>query len=231
MNLIDTSRQVGVFSPDKFGDQRIDVIGAGASGSHIALSLAKLGLEKIHVWDFDDVESHNVCTSRFQQSDIGRKKVEALRDCVRAETGLEIQIHPERVDGTQKLGKFVFLLTDTMASRKEIWQNAIRFKVGTKLMIETRMGASEGRIYVVNPNRPAEVRGWEETLYEDADAEVSACGTSLQVGPTAEFLSGLAVWQLIRWLDVENGVEGATLDNEILFWMRTPALMTRRFDD
>jgi hypothetical protein len=231
MNPIDITRHIDVFSPDKFGKRRIDVIGAGATGSRIVLSLAKLGLDNIHVWDFDIVEAHNIANQAFGQSDIGRPKVEALRDLVKAQTGLDITIHNERVDGTQELGDVVFLLTDTMASRKEIWQKGIRYKKRTKLMLETRMGADTGRVYAVNPAKPNQVKGWEGTLYDDAVAEVSACGASITVGPTAEFLSGLAVWQLIRWSAIEaaEGKSEDVLDNEILWGLRPLYFMTRTF--
>jgi molybdopterin/thiamine biosynthesis adenylyltransferase len=229
MNNIDTTRHVDVFSPDAFGNKRIDVIGAGASGSRIVLSLAKLGLENIHVWDFDKVEAHNIANQAFSQADIGRPKVEALRDLVEKATGHQIHIHNEKVDGTQELGDVVFLLTDTMASRQEIWKKGIRYKMRTKLMIETRMGTDQGRVYAINPTKPAQVKGWEGTLYGDDVAEVSMCGTSITVGPTAEFLSGLAVWQLIRWQNIEAGKEDK-LDHETLFFLRPAMFMTRQFD-
>jgi len=229
MNPIDITRHIEVFSPDAFGRRRIDVIGAGASGSRIVLSLAKLGLEDIHVWDFDKVEAHNIANQAFSIADVGKLKVEALRDLVRQQTGATIHVHAERVDGSQQLGDVVFLLTDTMASRKEIWNKGIRYKMRTKLLIETRMGTDEGRVYTVNPTRPAQVKGWEATLYDDAVAQVSACGASVTVGPTAEYLSGLAVWQLIRWAAIEKGKED-TLNNEILFGMRQPYIITRQFE-
>ena len=243
MNIIDTTRHVGVFSPDAFGNRRIDVIGAGASGSRIVLSLAKLGLENIHVWDFDKVEAHNIANQAFSQADIGRPKVDALKDLVERATGLAITTHNERVNGTQALGEVIFLLTDTMSSREEIWKKGIRYKMRTKLMIETRMGTDQGRVYTINPTKPAQVKGWEETLCGDDVAEVSACGTSISVGPTAEFLSGLAVWQLIRWFSIESAAEKADekanekdgkepdkIDHEIIFGLRPLFTMTRNFD-
>lgn len=244
MNIVDITRHAEVFSRDAFGNRRIDVIGAGASGSRIVLSLAKLGIENIHVWDFDVVEAHNIANQAFCQTDIGRPKVEALKDLVKAHTGLEINIHNERVDGSQALGDVVFLLTDTMASRQEIWKKALRYKVATKLMIETRMGADEGRVYTINPTKPKQVRGWESTLYGDDVADTSACGTSISVGPTAEFISGLAVWQLIRWQQMQKAAESekaeeqtdatandqVELDHEIVFGMRPAFLMNRQFD-
>lgn len=229
MNKVDITRHIDVFSRDAFGERRIDVIGAGATGSRIVLSLAKLGLENIHVWDFDVVEAHNIANQIFGNDDIGKLKVDALYDIVLKQTGLKIHKHAERVDGKQVLGDVVFLLTDTMASRKEIWQKGIRMKLRTKLMIETRMGADQGRVYTVIPTRNAHVKGWEATLYDDAVAEVSACGTAVTVGPTAEVVSGLAVWQMIRWQAIEQGKEDK-LENEILFWLRPFMSMTRQFE-
>lgn len=229
MNKVDITRHVDVFSRDAFGDKRIDVIGAGATGSRIILSLAKLGLENIHVWDFDTVEAHNIANQAYDQEHIGKLKVDAIAEVVLKATGLKIHTHNEKVDGSQVLGDVIFVLTDTMSSRKEIWNKGIRYKMRTKLMIETRMGADEGRCYTVNPTKPAQVKGWEGTLYDDAKAVVSACGTSITVGPTAEFMSALAVWQFIRWQSIESGKED-TLENEIIFGLRPMFTMSRNFE-
>jgi molybdopterin/thiamine biosynthesis adenylyltransferase len=216
---INTSRHIDVFSPDALGNMRIDVIGAGATGSRVVLSLAKLGLVNIHVWDYDIVESHNIANQIYRLGDIDRVKVEALQAIVEEATGTKITIHPEKVDGSQKLGEIVFLLVDTMQSRKEIWQKAVRNKIRVKLMIETRMGSDTGRIYSVLPADPDAITKYDESLYDDVEAEVSACGTSISVGPTADVVSGLAVWQMIRWAAIQRGKQD-TLNPEILFGLR-----------
>lgn len=227
---LNITRHIDVFSPDDFGARRVDVIGVGASGSRVVLSLAKLGIQNIHVWDDDIVEAHNVPNQAFGLDDVGKLKVDALKDIVERMTGIEITTHVERVNGTQALGDVVFLLTDTMSSRKQIWQAGIRYKSRTKLMIETRMGSDQGRVYVVNPTTPAHVRGWEQASdYGDDVAEVSACGASISVGPTAEYLSGLAVWQLIRWFAGVQKQSTAAQENEILFGLRTPVMVSRVF--
>lgn len=225
---VDPLRHLTVFSPHAFGAKRVDIIGCGASGSRVALDLAKLGVENIHVWDFDLVEEHNVANQAFGLDHVGSLKVEALAQLVKASTGTEITVHAEKVDGTQSLGEVVFLLTDTMSSRKEIWDRALKFKLKTNLLIETRMGADSGRVYALNPNKLGHIKEYEATLYSDNEAEVSACGTSVSVGPTAEVLSGLAVWQLIRWFSIENGADDV-LDNEILFSLRPMMTIGRSF--
>ncbi len=216
---IDTSRHIDVFSPDALGNVRVDVIGAGATGSRVVLSLAKLGLENIHVWDFDIVEPHNIANQVYRLGDVTRFKVEALQEIVLEATGTRVNIHNEKVDGSQKLGEIIFLLVDSMAARKQIWERAVRNKIRVKLMLETRMGTDSGRVYTILPADPDQIAKYEENLYEDVEAEVSACGTSMSVGPTAEVISGLAVWQMMRWAAIKQG-KPDTLNPEIIFGLR-----------
>ena len=226
---VDTLRHLEVFSPGKFGNRRVDVIGCGAVGSRVVLSLAKLGLEELHAWDFDKVEEHNVANQVFGNGDIGTLKAEALARIVKEQTGVDIKIHPEAVTGkTTELGEIVFLLTDTMKSRKEIWDGALKLKLRTKLMVETRMGADSGYIYALDPNKSGNIGAWESTLYSDDEAETSACGASTSVGPTAEAISGTAVWQMIRWFAIQQGAADV-MDNEILMHLRPMMTVSRTF--
>ncbi len=225
---VDPLRHLSVFKPHAFGARRVDVIGCGATGSRIVISLAKLGVENLHAWDFDTVEEHNIANQAFGLTDVGQLKVEALAKLVLQNTGVAIQTHAEKVDGSQPLGDVVFLLTDTMASRKEIWERGLKFKLQTRLLVETRMGADSGRIYALNPNLLGHTKAWEEAWYPDVEAEVSACGASVSVGPTAEIIAGLAVWQMVRWFAVEEGAQD-DLDNEIIFGLRSMQTISRQF--
>jgi len=226
--MIEALRHLSVFKPFAFGQKRVDVIGCGATGSKIVMDLAKLGIENIHVWDFDIIEEHNIANQIFGNLDIGKTKVEAIKEVVKNTTGTDITIHNERVDGKQEFGEVVFLLTDTMSSRKEIWSKGLKFKLKTALLIETRMGIDEGRVYSLNPSKLSHIKEWEKTLYSDVEAETSACGASISVGPTAEIVAGLAVWQLIRWFSIEQGNDDV-LDNEIIFGIRPSTMFSRKF--
>ena len=59
---MDLNKHIEFFNPEKLKDKNIDVniIGVGAVGSYIALQLAKLGIEKLIIWDFDVVDEHNI---------------------------------------------------------------------------------------------------------------------------------------------------------------------------
>lgn len=216
--MIDALRHISVFSPDNFGTKKVSVIGAGATGSKIVMQLAKLGVKNIDVWDDDLIEHHNIPNQEYGNHQVGQLKVQALYELVKQTTGTEINIYPEKFLGNnnQELGEIVFLLVDTMEARKNIWDKSIKMKLNVKLMIETRMGADNGRVYAVEPSNIKNIRGWEDTLYDDDETEESACGATVSVGPTAGIIAGMAVWQMIHWFNLQSGTDSQQLENEIL---------------
>lgn len=228
--MIDPIRHIEVFSPEEFGDQLVDIIGVGAVGSRIALSLAKLGIANIRVWDFDKIEEHNIANQIYGNDQIGQFKAEALRDLIKRNTGNEIQAMVEKVDGTQELGDIIFLSPDTMASRQEIWDKAIKLGKGhAKAMFDSRMGADSARTYWVNPIMRSHILGWEKTLYKDEQAVESLCGTPITVGPTAEITAALAVWSFIRWFRWDAGKDDFEPENEIISSVNPPVFVCKQF--
>lgn len=214
---MDTIRHFETFNPECIKGKRIDVVGAGSTGSKVVLELVKLGLEGIHVWDDDIVESHNIVNQYYGISDIGKLKVDALKERIHFDTGVEIITHPEKVV-SQELGNFIFLLTDTMSSRKEIWQNCIKGKFDKELLIETRIGLNNGQIYIINPNKPGHISKWEKTLFDDSVGEVSACGGSISIGATSTTLSGIAVWLFMQhMINIYTDREFVNFQNQIVF--------------
>ncbi|MGC9108220.1 MAG: HesA/MoeB/ThiF family protein, partial [Infirmifilum sp.] len=58
-------------------------IGAGAIGSYVCYKLAQAGVGRLYLIDGDVVEDHNLeRTTCYKLKDVGRYKVEALRDCI-----------------------------------------------------------------------------------------------------------------------------------------------------
>lgn len=205
---IDATRHREIFDPEKFNIP-VQIIGCGAVGSWVALMLAKLGISDIHVWDFDHVEQHNIANQLFGNSDVGKKKVVALADAIYKQTGMDIIAHCEKVVSQPMYG-VVFNLVDSMAARKEIWDNCLKYKGGVQRVIETRMGVDVGRVYNVGNMNPMNIKDYEGTLYGDDVAEVSACGTSLTVITSALSVASCAVRGMINWHTEKH------VDNEIL---------------
>lgn len=221
--ILDLLRQLEIFKPDEFEHKRIDVVGTGAVGSYVIWTLSKMGLSNIHIWDYDIVESHNVANQCFMLNHIGKPKIDAVEEMVKNGSGIDISKHFEKVDNSQKFGNIVFLLVDSMTMRKKIWDNLLKQKLPLECVIEARMGSSSGRVYTINPHDPDHIEGWENTLCDDNEAEVSVCGSSISVAPTVTIVSSIAVWQLIKWLKNEK------YENEVLICSLPWTIITNNF--
>ena len=193
--MIDISRHRELINTETFG-KTVHVIGCGAIGSWIALSLAKLGISYIHVWDFDVIEEHNVPNQVFGINHVGRPKTEVIKKIIEEQTTSKVKIHGKFTN--QPLEGYVFLSVDSMSERKRIFRDFIKLKPKIDLMIDVRMGLHSGMVYSIEPLRLTSVQYYMSTLYDDESSEISACGHSLTVISSALFLVGHALRQFIQ---------------------------------
>lgn len=218
---LDISRHKELFNPENF-DIPINIIGVGATGSWLALSLAKLGITDIAVWDYDKIEEHNIANQAFLPHQIGQFKVDALADLILQATGSTIYKVNDKVVH-QRMSGIVFLMVDSMEGRKQIWQNCIKLKSAVKHLIEPRMGLDMGRIYNIDPVNMRHIEEYENTYYTDEEAELSACGNSMSVISSAMAVTSWCTRQLI------NYVNGEDMDNEILIDFKYNNIISTRW--
>lgn len=220
---IDISRHRSIVNPLAF-DKPIHIIGVGATGSWIATILAKMGFSNFHLYDFDNVEEHNLANQNYTTEDLGKLKIDAIKEKMLLHNPeIEVETYNERVDETFQFDGVVFMLVDTMASRHEIYDNCIRNKISIDLLIETRMSSDQGNIYTIDPKNYNLAKNYRSSMnYGDDVAEVSACGTSISVLPTALSVASQAVWQLIRWINGED------YDHEIITNYKTAASFSQK---
>jgi len=217
--MIDVTRHRDVFDPLKWGMKRVDVIGLGATGSKVALSLAKLGVQNIHGWDHDVVEDHNLANQAYDQRHVGVTKTTALANVIERASSTLLAKHGEWTPDTRSWGQVVFCMVDSMTVRKQIFEKA-RINPFVQLVIDSRMGADMGYLHTYSPQDPVSLERYGASLFSDDDAitEVSACGTAITVGPTGDIISGLAVWQFLRH------VNGQKTHGELAIGAREPSL-------
>lgn len=214
----DFSRQANILNPEEF-NRPIHIIGAGATGSWVAFTLAKMGLTNITVYDFDEVGMHNLPNQMFGLTDINKNKALSIKNIIRRFTGFNIKARTQKVEGGQPLQGIVFVLTDTMKSRKDIYNMSIKNNPNVDLLIETRMDLRGGRIYAIDPKNRYMCKQYEGTFYSDDEAEVSACGVSQTVLPTALAITSNAIWKLLNYINGEPFFNETIMDlsNEIVF--------------
>ena len=88
---------------ERLKDRRITICGVGALGSNLADTLARQGVPSLRVIDMDRVEEHNVSTQIFGDGDVGALKVNALKNRLFQDVGIEVETFgKELTDSTVK---------------------------------------------------------------------------------------------------------------------------------
>ena len=203
---MDLSRHISVFNPAAVKDD-IHIIGVGATGSFTAMMLARMGVPVINIYDFDDVEIHNIPNQYYDTGDLGKLKAEALADKLRLiNPDITVNVGKEAVtaEDVSKMSGYLFSLVDSMKVRKELWEAA---KANTNLINvwESRLGSDQARVYSLPIEEGLDYARYEQDFYDDDNAEVSACGTSITVLPIVMMTASLMIVQFID-LVMENPV-------------------------
>ncbi len=79
--------QIKFFGKDldeEISNKRVLVVGIGGIGSWIAEILARIGIKKLGILDYDKVEVHNLSRQNYTEDDIGKYKVDALERRLRS---------------------------------------------------------------------------------------------------------------------------------------------------
>ncbi|MAK34481.1 MAG: hypothetical protein CL386_10910 [Acidiferrobacter sp.] len=111
---------------------RIAIVGMGGIGSHLLRSLApalhsgrlsrSLGGVSLHIFDSDSVGESNLMHQSFAPSDVGRKKVDAIRDSMGEFLGESLEIVSRPVDVRSPLDGygFVIVCVDSDEARRAV---------------------------------------------------------------------------------------------------------------
>ena len=170
-------------------DTKITIIGAGAIGSWVTLSLAKMGFQDLTVYDFDKVDTVNLNSQFYPMGAVGKSKVNALADLVMGFTGTAIS----SLNKSYEIGMFpgvVIAAVDSMAVRQTIWANHAGKSPFTKAIIDPRMGAMSALLYSMDPMSPRDREVYPKSFYSDSEAVQEPC-TAKAVIFTANLLAGL----------------------------------------
>lgn len=83
---------------ERFSSATVGICGLGGLGSNIAVSLARAGIGKLILIDFDRVDITNLHRQQYKASQIGRYKTEALYENLREIAPyIELETHTVRI--------------------------------------------------------------------------------------------------------------------------------------
>lgn len=202
---MDLSKSYEFFQPEK--DQaRIHIIGCGSVGSTLAENLARCGVTKMTLWDFDKVENHNIVNQMFRQQDVGKLKVEALKDIlmeINPEIGDSIELKPDGWQG-KMLSGYIFLAVDNIELRRKFVEQHMDSPY-VKAVFDFRTLLESAQHYAADWSD----RKMKEDLlksmqfsHDEAAEEtpVSACGVTLGVATTVRLVCALGVNNYINFV-------------------------------
>lgn len=88
-------------------NKTIGIAGCGGLGSNCAIALARVGIGKLVLVDFDRVEKSNLNRQYFFKDQIGEYKADALRENIRRiDGGVEIEAHVIKLDSDSVIALF-----------------------------------------------------------------------------------------------------------------------------
>lgn len=207
---MDLSKSYEFFQPDK-DNARIHIVGCGSVGSTVAENLARCGVKKFTLWDFDKVENHNIANQMFTQSDVGKPKVEALADIlceINPEIRNYIKLKPNGWSGEMMSGN-IFLAIDSIEIRREIVEMHMD-NTFVKAVFDFRTALESAQHYAADWNVLAQKEALLKSMqfsHEEATEEmpVSACGVTLGVATTVRLISAMGVNNYINFVK-GNGI-------------------------
>ena len=209
MNTLNLTKSYDFFKPESV-KERIHIIGCGSVGSTVAELLARFGLTKLTLYDFDKVEPKNLANQLFRQEHIGMEKVVAL-------TQMLYEINPEIKStiktascgyASQKLSGYVFLCVDNIDLRREI-AIANKNNPHIKAMLDFRTRLTDAQHYAAEWANMKLVDDFIRSMnfsHEEAAAEtpVSACNVPLSVATTIRIICSLGVANFINFAKGEE---------------------------
>jgi molybdopterin/thiamine biosynthesis adenylyltransferase len=145
--------------------------GAGGIGSWTSLFLGSIGYD-LHLYDFDNIEIHNLGGQFYSTKDISKSKVEALRDHLNHFREAKINIYNQKYTLERGLiSPIMISCFDNMKARKEMFENW-KTQKDKIAFIDGRMQAEMGMYYCVLPGQE---ELYEKELFDDTEVPELNC--------------------------------------------------------
>lgn len=200
---MDLSKSYEFFRPEDT-NARIHIIGCGSVGSTIAENLVRCGIKDITLYDFDNVETHNVHNQMFDQRHIGKNKAEALLEIL-------IDINPEVKDTIKIVDKgwqgkllsgYIFLAVDSIEVRRDFVEKHM-MSPNVKAVFDVRTRLTDAQHYGADWKNSMQKKALLNSMqfsHDEAMEEtpVSACGVTLGIVTTVRLICAMAVNNFIR---------------------------------
>lgn len=170
------SRSHGILESSLLEERKVAVVGLGSGGSQVVIELAKAGVGKFILVDFDRIELHNIVRHVCGLSDLGRLKTNVMRDRILDKNPFaEVEIYNTNINNLEDARKIltgsdiIIAATDNIRSRLNI--NTLSLELGIPTLYgKCAVRAAGGEVLRVRPK----VGPCFSCIYADASMEAAA---------------------------------------------------------
>ncbi len=210
-------RQAGLVDRKKLQDEKVTLIGAGGIGSVTAAYLVKMGVKNLVVYDFDEVEIHNIPNQMYPKDAVGKPKVEALKEYLEFMEGVTIEPRAEEFTKDSNAHGIVVSAVDSMAARKNIWSGVV-LNPDVEYFIDGRMGGWVCHRIAIDMMSDGDARYYDTTLFDDDDAQPLPCTERAIIFNTGAIASMIAN-------TIVKKVQDYTIKRHLVYDMRNSVMM------
>ena len=202
--MLDHSKFLEFFDPLKIGGT-VHILGCGATGSHIAMDMARIGVRRVCLYDFDIVNVHNIANQIFQRQHVGTNKALACAGEMKLiNDDIDIRVF-ERGYTSQPLSGYVFLCMDNIDTTRTVVESN-RGNTNIRAVFNTRMDLTSAQLYAADWMNSSAIDKLLKTMQftqEEVKAErpVSACGTTLSIISTVKMITACATSNFINFIN------------------------------
>jgi len=195
---MDHTRHSAIFS---LLNKSCTIIGAGGIGAITAITLAKMGMSGIRIFDDDTVDDVNLPTQFHKISDVGTRKSQAVLWNARLFSDIEnFDAEIGRVTPQTNLSDWLVIsAVDSINARKDIWKAVRESKVGW--YFDARMASETFQLYTICMDDWKRVAMYEDILNavneEDVPDEPCTSKATMFTACVASGLIGAAIRRVV----------------------------------
>ena len=166
MLTLDHTRHSGIFNAK---DWSVVLVGAGGIGAITGITLGKMGVGYLEIWDGDVVDGVNIATQYHMGTLLGTNKATALSQMMlELAPGVETFTHPQNIGPNDKiLANIVISALDSIKARKDVMSALFNEESDWSWYIDAGMGAEELVIYTAQRDE----FDWYENRLNSLDEE------------------------------------------------------------
>lgn len=181
-----------IIDVDRCNQLRVLIIGAGGIGAPCALALGKMGVQSLTIYDFDDVSNENCGPQMYGPNDVGRKKVDVLKEFLENQSPWsKVVTFEDAFEGQPVDYDIMVAAVDSLQTRRALYRRVLQSQKKPQLYVDPRMGAEVLTIFSVIPGK--DDRWYQETLQGEAIEATCTAKATFYTGLVAGALVSQAV--------------------------------------